>query len=639
MIRSIRDNPVLFFLLLFLCALAGFHFPALTLLCISFLWIHRTKDFSVILILLLCFVILLPRWNRKCDFMKEGTAVIVNGSYSVLQNHRDRLIVYTDEPLVYDAVYSITGKIQKVNTSEHFFGFDSEYWLKGLGVSGTVARKDVVLKKQKLTFRSFLQKQIEKETDANQKALLYKTLLNIRLKSTSEDDWMYDNGFSYAGIIAIVNLVLKYLLDWKKRRKIMIVLSALISILYRFPLLTVQACLFYILSFTQMDSFERTGIGLGMIICLYPLQVKSMSFLIPAVYRICSLKKENSRLRSFTIILFIQSILMSSMNPVRNLSYGIFQKVCGLLWFIGLLRLFLPVHLFSILAQTASYLDGFSDQFDICGNMKGIILPFFLLAVYMIQKKKKSWLLVCMFMLAFQLTGWMHPFGEITFLSVGQGDSILIRAPMNSTNILIDTGKPSAWNSVNTMLKAKSIRHLDALIITHGDKDHNGNRDQIIATYHPEQIIEKHHRKTKIGPFVLYDLNEISGEDKNESSIVDVVSLNHMNACLMGDATKETEEEISEKYNNLHCDVLKLGHHGSKTSSSDIFLDTVQPGLGIISSGAYSIYHHPSPETIQKLLQRHIPYFDTKNEGDISILFFPHFNLLVTASGKIAIIP
>lgn len=637
--KSVCENPVLFCLLLFLCALAGKDHAALAVLCVCAIWLYRTKNRSVILMFLLCLCILTPRWNMHVTEMREGRAVIVNGSYSVLQNHRSRVIVYTDKPLQYDGIYAVDAKVQKINVTKNLFGFETESWLRGLGVAGSVDAKKITFQKQGHTFRSFLQKKIEEETDRNRKAMLYKVLLNIRLKGMDRESWMYDNGFSFAGILAVINQVLRYSVDRMKRRKVMLLISFLLGILYRFPLLVVQFFLFSMLSLTKMDSYERTGIGLGIIICLYPQQMKSMSFLIPAVYRITSLLKENRRILSFTLILMIQSLLMNTMNPVRNLCYGVFQKTCGLLWFGGILSLITPGYLFSFCADTAAYLDGFLDQFDLPGNFTGIGILLLLLSAFFLRRYRKAPYFLCTGMLVMQLTGWSHPFGELTFINVGQGDSILLRAPMNSTNILIDTGKPSAWNSVDTMLKAKGIHHLDTLIITHGDDDHSGNRDRILKNYHPEEVIETHRKVTESGPFVLYDLNEIRSEDENESSIVNVTKVNHMNVCLMGDATEKSEKEIAEKYGHLHCDVLKLGHHGSKTSSSDLFLDTVRPALGIISSGPYSVYHHPSPVTIQKLLKRHIPYFDTKEEGDITIVFFPHFNLLVTSAGKIAIIP
>ena len=83
---------------------------------------------------------------------------------------------------------------------------------------------------------------------------------------------------------------------------------------------------------------------------------------------------------------------------------------------------------------------------------------------------------------------------------------------------------------------------------------------------------------------------------------------------------------------------MKLGHHGSKTSTSDKFLNQVQPRVALISAGSYSIYHHPSEETIQKLLKRHISYFNTKEEGDITILCFSHFNLFITSSFQIGLL-
>lgn len=640
MIQTVRDNPILFCLLLFLCTLAGARHPALTVLCISFIWIWRTKDWSVILLLSASFLILMPRWNEKCRNMKNGTAVIVNGSYSILQNHRDRIIVYTNEPLQYDAVYEIHEKPKPVSTSSNgFYGFDGKAWLKGLGVSGSVSSEKIRIKDQRLTIRASLQKRIRRISDSEYRQMLYRVLLNIRLKDINRDDWIYDNGFSYAGILLILNTVLKYFLDWKKRKKVMILCSLLLSIIYHFPLLTVQTMIFHILSLTEMDSFEKTGLGLSLIIILYPSRIKSMSFLIPAVYRICSLKAENARIISFSLVLALQSVFMNFMNPVRNICYGILQRICGLLWLDGILALFLPGHLFLFLAESTAALDTFLDHFDISGNILSVVLPFFLLFALSVRKKKHAPYLICTGMLLLQISGWFHPFGEMTFLSVGQGDSILIRAPMNSTNVLIDTGKPSAWNSVDTFLKAKGIRHLDGLIITHGDQDHAGNKDQLLQYYKPERLIENHQKETEIGPFVFYDLNEMKSEDENSSSLVDYVKLNSMQVCLMGDATADTEQEIIHHYGQLHCDVLKLGHHGSKTSSSDSFLDTVKPDLGIISSGPYSLYHHPSPETIQKLLKRHVPYFDTKEEGDITILFLPHCNLLVTSQGKVAIIP
>lgn len=221
---------------------------------------------------------------------------------------------------------------------------------------------------------------------------------------------------------------------------------------------------------------------------------------------------------------------------------------------------------------------------------------------------------------------------------LGQGDSILIRAPFNQDNILIDTGKPSAYTSLTNLLDAKGIHTIHTFIITHADDDHSGNKETILEDYDVKQCITSHQDLIQSNKFQLIDLNEIESDDENESSIVNVFNLNGKQVCLMADATTGSEKDILDHYQSLKCDILKLGHHGSKTSSSDKFLDQVQPKLALISAGSYSIYHHPSEETIQKLLKRHIPYFNTKEEGDITILCFSHFNLFITSSFHIGLL-
>lgn len=179
---------------------------------------------------------------------------------------------------------------------------------------------------------------------------------------------------------------------------------------------------------------------------------------------------------------------------------------------------------------------------------------------------------------------------------------------------------------------------MNTLIITHNDNDHSGNKTNIQKDYVVKQCIETHQTTIQSSIFTLQDINEIQSEDENDSSIVNVMNFNDKQICLMGDASTKTEEEITHKYPTLSCDILKLGHHGSSTSSSDQFLDVVRPEIALISSGAYRIYHHPSEETIQKLLKRHIPYFDTKTSGDITILCFGKIRVFITSRFEIGLI-
>lgn len=274
---------------------------------------------------------------------------------------------------------------------------------------------------------------------------------------------------------------------------------------------------------------------------------------------------------------------------------------------------------------------------DLACSIRGAGLPFFLLLCGTFRKKH-LWRRRCVMLYLFLFAGLFHPFPEVSFINVGQGDSILLRRPLNLGNILIDTGKPEAWSHLDGFLQAKGIRKLECLMITHPDLDHNGNQEILTEQYHPSEVITRHFDLRQYGSFAFRDLSTIESEDKNQSSLFLYADALGMSFIIAGDADQYAEREVIRNYPGLHADVLKVSHHGSSTSSADVFLDTVRPSLAVISCGAYSIYHHPSPETVQKLLKRHIPYFVTRTGGDISIVMIGPLRVLITAAGEISLL-
>ncbi len=448
---------------------------------------------------------------------------------------------------------------------------------------------------------------------------------------------MNQNGFSYSGILLILDWVLKFFLDKKHRDKILILFGILLLIVYRFPLLVLENVLFHILS--SYSSIERrTGIIMTVIMILYPSQITSASFLIPAIFHYSFLFQENKKHGIHFCIFLIQSIFFQSIDLIRSFLYPVIQRLNGTLFICSIIYMILHISLFDPIVLVLNWLNQISERFVLNGSILGAGFIFYIICLLVIQNKQRFFLYANILLMIFQVTGLFHPCMELSIINVGQGDSILIRAPFNSDNILIDTGKPSAYNSLNTFLKSKSIHTLNTMIITHSDNDHSGNQENVEKDYIVKQVITTHQSDIKSSVFNLLDINTITSDEENESSIVNIINLNGKQVCLMGDATEETEKDIINNNPNLSCDILKLGHHGSKTSSSDKFLDTVKPKLALISSGSYSLYHHPSSEVIQKLLKRHIYYFDTKESGDITILCFHHFNVFITSRFEIGLL-
>lgn len=234
---------------------------------------------------------------------------------------------------------------------------------------------------------------------------------------------------------------------------------------------------------------------------------------------------------------------------------------------------------------------------------------------------------------------------KIHYIDVGQGDSTLIQ--VKDKNILIDAGPRSSAEDLVKYLKGINIQKLDYVIATHPHEDHIGGMVSIIKNfkigefYAPKKtattktfenmINELQNKKLKIQ--VAKAGNEISltsnskieflapnnsdYEEINDYSAVTRLTYEDNNFIFMGDAEKLSEKEILQKGSNVKAQVIKLGHHGSSTSSSKEFLDKVTPKYAIISCGKNNDYGHPHKETVNELKNRNIKYFRTDTEGTI----------------------
>ena len=234
---------------------------------------------------------------------------------------------------------------------------------------------------------------------------------------------------------------------------------------------------------------------------------------------------------------------------------------------------------------------------------------------------------------------------EIDYLNVGQGDSIIIRYPYNVGNIMIDTGGQIESNysiaikKTISYLKSNGITKINYLILTHGDYDHMGEAINLVNNFKVEKVIfncgpyndlEKElikvldKKKIKyyscikelnIDNSKLYFLQTKEYDNENDNSNVIYTELNGYKFMFMGDASTITEKEIMDKYNLPDIDVLKVGHHGSRTSSSKEFIDEINPKYSIISVGKNNRYGHPNKEVLDNLKNSKI--YRTDLDGSI----------------------
>ena len=227
-----------------------------------------------------------------------------------------------------------------------------------------------------------------------------------------------------------------------------------------------------------------------------------------------------------------------------------------------------------------------------------------------------------------------HPFANVTFVDVGQGDAIAIRKGMGYSCILIDTGSRFNYTKLKKFLFSQGIYRIDLLIVTHDDEDHNGNVDRLQVDFSVGRIITEG-EDLRSGELFLkyYDLGVFDND--NDNSLVYSLDADGIGFLFTGDMSVTAEDVFVRRYCPCTFDVLKVAHHGSDTSSSDLFISSISPRYGIISTSGK--YGHPKGSVMDTLKKYRVETFNTKEDGNISFYFLRTFCFIKTGEGEFVI--
>lgn len=419
-------------------------------------------------------------------------------------------------------------------------------------------------------------------------------LLTLAITLLINPFYIYDLGFLYSYIISFSLILCSKILDSSKKFKILLltsIISFLVSIpvsLYTFYQINVLSIIYNLFYVPFVNSI------------LFPLAILTLIF--PFLDNV--------------LLIFIR-VLETTSTAISTISLGklIFSKTIFIIYIIYFLVLYLLYHT----------------------RKKIFIIAFAVLLIF-------HYNIVTIF-----------PKDYITMIDIGQGDSILISS--KGKNMLIDTGgkmryKGAKWEEVSSptnitdnitipYLKSKGIRKLDYLVLTHGDYDHLGEAINILEKFRVDQIyineghinyyeraiIKKYNTNIlkekmiiNLGNFSFQSLNK-DLNDENDSSIILYGVYNAYQMLFMGDASTKSERELLKNYNLSKINFLKVGHHGSKTSTSEELLKTIKPDIALISAGVDNKFHHPHQVIIDRLLHYHTKYYLTSKVGSVEIYF------------------
>ena len=235
----------------------------------------------------------------------------------------------------------------------------------------------------------------------------------------------------------------------------------------------------------------------------------------------------------------------------------------------------------------------------------------------------------------------------IDYIDVGQGDSILIRQGEHA--MLIDGGTSESKDTILDFLEEENVTYLDYIIGTHPHEDHIGSLDDVVLALDFDTIFfpkvttntktfedlvlavqskEKKFKTPVVGEeytlgtarFIILAPNSSTYQSLNDYSIAIKLTYGNNSFMFTGDAETLSEKEILALGYDLSADVLKLGHHGSTTSSSQKFLNAVSPKYAVISCGKNNTYKHPTKTTMDKMKKMNIEVYRTDEQGTIELV-------------------
>lgn len=558
----------------------------LCIFCFSFCFLlylnerfHSKRILIVFMILSLFSIVLV----KPCKEAEKGIYTIseIKQSYYVAKNQRTRVLVQSDLDLNFKDQIQVNS-LEPIHTDDNFTLFSFTKYNASKNVF--YKTRDVRLIKKSTSLKSKLYAYISSQK--NSKVLLS---LYYGIHEDTIDEIYTMLGYGYISAYFIVFNLLKRKYEDKKIRISLLILSILFGSFFVFTLSLTRFILYQISYLFFKSKSDQIGFTILCFSILYPTQVLSISFVLPILLQLVSYFCTDYKwIVQKMVLISVLFIYFKKVDIVSLLLFNLLRKFYGCVFLLGM---FIPD--FATL-KIPSLTIHYAPQYI-------FILAF--IVVYIQCLKHFKWKYMILFLLPF-LEVFCNPFFQVYTLNIGQGDCSVIVEPFYKSVVMIDCGQSLYRDNVERIifpfLENKNIHTIDTLILTHDDFDHSGGYDRLKEKVKIKKVIKDSKDKVNVKyPFYLL-LQERISKDENDSSIISYFTYDHLNYLFMGDASKEIEKQLMDTY-DLKADVIKVGHHGSNTSSDVAFLDFLDCKIALISAGYKNKYNHPSVETLKTL--------------------------------------
>ncbi len=603
-----------------------------------------------------------PTYSKKSY---SGIVYTVKENYFLFNSGGERLYVYS-KGHSYDLgdYLTISGKKEGLDFTVLESGFDFKSYLNKKGVFSSLNPKHIEVKWHNfIRINESREKALSHFNDEERSivgAILFsdggesatsESLTNLHLARFLSASGLYISLFALG-----LNYLLKLFLKDKHAEIITISLLA-IYLVFTIPKFSVFRVVFLLLlkwinkhplkkKFTYLEV-----VSFGGLICLLfdhflALQdsfilgfgIPIISYLIRHIYP--SEKIKSYLWRSFTIYLFFLPFEIMYYHKVVVLSFPLQIISTPLFLLIGIVSLlcFFRIPIYAVDKGLIFLLKGYTGiikplSFGLLMPELNIGLLIIYYAIYVVYlyyltigvRPIQRWLSIGMVAITalYAIPIENRLTSEVSFVNVGQGDCTLIRH--HQKTILIDTGgltyNDIANGTLIPYLRKKRIYKIDAVFITHYDYDHYGALENLQKEYKVANVYD-YYSSFPISvnglTFNNYNIYGTTSNEENDRSLVLSFNILNKDFLIMGDAPSWIENKIMNDYDKIPCDILKLGHHGSDTSSSERFIQYTSPEIAIVSCGKNNKFGHPSKSVIDTLKKYHIPIRRTDLEGTIT---------------------
>ena len=480
--------------------------------------------------------------------------------------------------------------------------------------------------------------------------------------------------FSVSGMhISILASIVLYLLNLvnKSENNIFFVIIVLIfyMILTNYQASIVRSVVFFsllkILRYLKIniDNKDILLIAISIILIINPKYLYNIGFLYSSIISFSLIFYSNYFNKKYilnTILISTVSLLISLPITINNnyfvnlfsilLNVFFVPVISFIVYPLSIITFFIPffykvfIILINILENISLYFDSIKFlNLYICKMNYFVIFVYYVFLYLFLSKNRKYIILVLLLIIFLKVSIYFDLNYYVYYLDVGQGDMSLIK--YKDDVIVIDTGPKNFYSDYEIMdniilfFRSIGVSNIDLLIITHGDNDHIGNANYLIKNFKVRNVSfnsgNYNELETDLIKLLKYKninyfkdtfkkynnkisysyLNTKEYDNENDNSSVVYLKIYKYSFLFMGDAGVEKEKDILDLYSLSNVDFLKVGHHGSNTSSSNEFIDAVKPRYSIISVGKNNRYGHPKEEVLNNLKKSKI--YRTDKDGSI----------------------